>query len=109
MHEGLTDGAMGDCIPEPGHTIRAAGDDGLAVRAERHGTDKAFMYKGLTDGETGGGVPEPCRLVITSGEDGLAVRAERHGENTVAVGPLPVRTVHQGSNTALMREGLSDR
>ena len=41
----------------------AAGEDGLAVRAERHRLDRALVGQGRPDGLAGGGVPEPRRLV----------------------------------------------
>ena len=59
--------------------------DGLAVGAERHGTDSTLMLHGRPDGLAGGRVPEPRRLVHAAGEDGLAVGAERHRSDSVLV------------------------
>ena len=79
MFEGLPDRLSGGGIPEPRSPIKAPGEDGLAVGAERDGADPTPMYHGLTDGRSGGGVPKSRSRVGTAGEHGLAVRTERYG------------------------------
>ena len=79
VRQGRPDGLAGGGVPEPRRLVLAAGEDGLAVGAERHGHDRALVRQGRPDGLAGGGVPEPRRLVLAAGEDGLAVGAERHG------------------------------
>ena len=85
VRQGRPDGPSRRRVPEPRRLVIAAGEDGLAVRAERHGRDRALVRQGRPDGPSRRRVPEPRRLVIAAGEDGLAVRAERHGTDLALV------------------------
>src|SRR5262249_14900451 len=80
----LTDRLSRVGIPEPHGTIETAGQDGLAVGAERHGGDPPLMPQ-EPDQLARGGVPEPRVLVLASREDGLAVGAEGHAPHLALV------------------------
>src|SRR5665647_2512380 len=68
-------------VPEPRGLGHAPGEDGFAVGAEGHGTNKGPMVHRWSDGCAVGGVPEPRGIVPARREDGLAVGAEGHGPN----------------------------
>ena len=53
------EGLAGRRVPEPGRLVLAAGQDRLAVRAERHGPDRGPMRQRLAHRLAGGDVPEP--------------------------------------------------
>ena len=61
------------------------GEDGLAVRAERHGLTSPWCARGGPMGLPVAASQSRAVLVPTAGEDGLAVRAERHGRDRVLV------------------------
>ena len=57
----------------------AAGEEDLAIGAERHAYHSRRMQHALTDGPAGVDLPEPCRLVLAPGENCPAIGAECDG------------------------------
>ena len=66
-------------IPELEGVVVRAGNDAIAVRAERSGSDLARMAGERLEAGAGLGIPELEGLVTRAGNDALAVRAERRG------------------------------
>ena len=84
----VADGLAGGGVPEPRRPVVAAGDEALAVGAERHGDRPSpGVAIGVADGLAGGGVPEPRRAVVAAGERALAVGAEGHARDLALVWP----------------------
>src|SRR5262245_26036632 len=81
--EGITEGLVGDNIPENHGPVAAAGSEDLAIGAEgdtRHGTRMGF--EGITEGLVGDNIPENHGPVAAAGSEDLAIGAEsdtRHG------------------------------
>ena len=73
-------------VPHPHRVVGTAGDDALAVGAERHTVHRARCGRSAARRRLAGvGVPHPHRLVPTAGDDPLAVGAERHTGHHVRV------------------------
>ena len=83
MRQGWADGLAGGGVPEPRRPVRAPGQDGLAVGAERHGHDLALMRHGLAEGLARRRRPRaapclsslPVRTVLPSGLNATAMTA----------------------------------
>ena len=70
--ERLADGLAGVGVPQPHRLVATAGDDALAVGAERHAPHRVRVAgERLADGLAGVGVPQPHRLVATAGDDAV--------------------------------------
>ena len=82
MRHGLADGLPVGGVPEPRRLVVAAGEDGLAVGAERHGPDRVLMHHGLADGLPVAASQSravlsqlPVRTVLPSGLNATALTA----------------------------------
>src|SRR5438132_421354 len=64
---------------------RAAGEEHLAVRAERHVMGGALVAQGRAEGLERHRIPQPDAVLgrVTGGGEGFAVRAEGHGPEAV--------------------------
>ena len=71
------DGLASGRVPQPRRAVTTAGEDGLAVGAERRAPETAWMLQRRADGLASGRVPEPRSAVVTRGEDDPAVGTER--------------------------------
>ncbi len=82
----LADRLAGVGVPQPHRLVGTAGDDPVAVGAERHAGHRVGVAgQRLADRLAGVGVPHPHRLVGAAGDDAVAVGAERHAVHRVGV------------------------
>ena len=65
--------------------VRAAGQEGPAVGAERHANDRGLKQCRLGAELPGFGIPESRNPITAPGKNGLAVGAERHGQYLVSM------------------------
>ena len=90
MLQGQAEGWRSAC-PRAAPSVTSSGEDGLAVGAERHGTDRRLDVQGRPMGWPVAASQSRAVLSSLPVSDGLAVGAERHG-----------------SDMALMRQGWAE-
>src|SRR5262249_44022109 len=82
MLKGIADGLARRPVPEPPGLVGAAGKNGLAVRAERHGADTVAMSaQGRSVTLARRPVPELPGPVLAPGQNRLAVGTNSYGED----------------------------
>src|SRR5260370_41678781 len=85
--EGVPDLVAGGHVPQSHGAVAVAGDEGLAVRAERHRPDRAAVAgEGVADLEAGGHIPEPDGAIVAAAGQRPSAWAERHRVARAALG-----------------------